>query len=214
MKELGVSKKGAMDMVKQTRAAYKDEDRQQTDEGEKKGLWHNIHKKRERGEKMRKKGDPGAPSDADIKRSQEEVEEGKLPSHLAKFFDPKTGDMKPEVAKRVKKIRNKSKIKDVTPKGYGPKEEVELDEKENSYTVVHVKKGKEVVKAKSSYEAAKKFAQMKGLKNTSGVDAHLMEEVELDEAAGTFTIVANGISDLKKQINNILKILNIVLQQV
>ena len=198
MKELGVSKKGAMDMVKQTRAAYKDEDRQQTDEGEKKGLWHNIHKKRERGEKMRKKGDPGAPSDADIKRSQEEVEEGKLPSHLAKFFDPKTGDMKPEVAKRVKKIRNKSKIKDVTPKGYGPKEEVELDEKENSYTVVHVKKGKEVVKAKSSYEAAKKFAQMKGLKNTSGVDAHLMEEVELNEVAGTFTIVANGISDLKK----------------
>ena len=96
-----------------------------------KGLWHNIHKKRERGEKMRKKGDPGAPSDADIKRSQEEVEEGKLPSHLAKFFDPKTGDMKPEVAKRVKKIRNKSKIKDVTPKGYGPKEEVELDEKAN-----------------------------------------------------------------------------------
>ena len=145
MKELGVSKKGAMDMVKQTRAAYKDEDRQQTDEGEKKGLWHNIHKKRERGEKMRKKGDPGAPSDADIKRSQEEVEEGKLPSHLAKFFDPKTGDMKPEVAKRVKKIRNKSKIKDVTPKGYGPK-----------------------------------------------------EEVELDEVAGTITIVANGISDLKK----------------
>ena len=62
------------------------------------------------------------------------------------------------------------------------KEEVELDEKENSYTVVHVKKGKEVVKAKSSYEAAKKFAQMKGLKNTSGVDAHLMEEVELGEA--------------------------------
>ena len=145
MKELGVSKKGAMDMVKQTRAAYKDEDRQQTDEGEKKGLWHNIHKKRERGEKMRKKGDPGAPSDADIKRSQEEVEEGKLPCHLAKFFDPKTGDMKPEVAKRVKKIRNKSKIKDVTPKGYGPK-----------------------------------------------------EEVELVEVAGTFTIVANGISDLKK----------------
>ena len=56
----------------------------------------------------------------------------------------------------------------------------ELDE-ERSYTVVHVKKGKEVIKAKSSYDAAKKFAQMKGLKNTSGVDAHLMEEVELEE---------------------------------
>ena len=57
--------------------------------------------------------------------------------------------------------------------------EINLNEaKENSYTVVHVKKGKEVIKAKSSYEAAKKFAQMKGLKSTAGVDAHLMEELD------------------------------------
>ena len=60
------------------------------------------------------------------------------------------------------------------------KEEVELDEM-YTYTVVHVKHDKEVVKANSSYEAAKKYAQMKGLKSTAGVDAHLMEEVELDE---------------------------------
>jgi len=195
----------------------------------------------------------------------EGVEEGKLPPHLAKFFDKK-GNLKPDAEKRVQKGR-KAKWKDVTPKGYGPKEEVEidegtwhvpetkidqmalrktlrkpikakdaekemskhigddslydkfadlakenpnqdvrpairarmkelgikeeveLDEKENSYTVVHVKKGKEVVKAKSSYEAAKKFAQMKGLKNTSGVDAHLMEEVELDEGTMNDVIV-------------------------
>ena len=39
------------------------------DEAEK-GLWHNIHQKRKRGEKMRKKGDPGAHTDAAIKRSQ------------------------------------------------------------------------------------------------------------------------------------------------
>ena len=56
------------------------------------------------------------------------------------------------------------------------KEEVELDENKYTYTVVHAKKGKEIVKANSSYEAAKKFAQMKGLKSTAGVDAHLMEE--------------------------------------
>ena len=98
--------------------------------------------------------------------------------------DDPNQDVRPLIKTRMKEL--------------GIKEEVELDEKENSYTVVHVKKGKEVVKAKSSYEAAKKFAQMKGLKNTSGVDAHLMEEVELNEVAGTFTIVANGISDLKK----------------
>jgi len=45
-----------------------------------------------------------------------------------------------------------------------------------TYTVVHVKKGKEVIKAKTSYDAAKKFAKMKGLSSTAGVDAHLMED--------------------------------------
>lgn len=44
---------------------------------------------------------------------------------------------------------------------------------EHTYTVVHAKHGKAEVKASSSYEAAKKYAEMKGLKNTSGVDAHL-----------------------------------------
>mgnify|MGYP003150352694 FL=1 len=36
----------------------------------KKGLWYNIHQKRKRGEKMRKKGAKGAPTAAAIKRSQ------------------------------------------------------------------------------------------------------------------------------------------------
>ena len=44
---------------------------------------------------------------------------------------------------------------------------------EHTYTVVHAKHGKAEVKASSSYGAAKKYAEMKGLKNTSGVDAHL-----------------------------------------
>ena len=35
-----------------------------------KGLWYNIHQKRKRGEKMRKKGAKGAPSEQAIKRSQ------------------------------------------------------------------------------------------------------------------------------------------------
>jgi hypothetical protein len=82
-----------------------------------------------------------------------------------------------EIIKALKKLR-------VTVTGKFPhkREEVELDEKQNTYTVVHIKKGKEIIKAKSSYEAAKKFAQMKRLKNTAGVDAYIMEEVELDEA--------------------------------
>ena len=43
-------------------------------------LWANIHKKRQRikrgsGEKMRKKGEKGAPTPAQMKRAKEEVEE-------------------------------------------------------------------------------------------------------------------------------------------
>jgi len=37
-----------------------------------KGLWHNIHMKRKRGEKMRKKGEKGAPTADDIKKAQGE----------------------------------------------------------------------------------------------------------------------------------------------
>ena len=50
-----------------------------------------------------------------------------LPPHLAKFFDDE-GNLTPDAAERIKKYRKenpKSKIKDVTPKGYGPKNEGE-----------------------------------------------------------------------------------------
>ena len=40
-----------------------------------KGLWHNIHMKRKRGEKMRKKGEKGAPTAAQMKRAQGEQKE-------------------------------------------------------------------------------------------------------------------------------------------
>lgn len=33
------------------------------------GLYANIHAKRKRGERMRKKGDPGAPTDKDFKKA-------------------------------------------------------------------------------------------------------------------------------------------------
>ena len=56
-------------------------------------------------------------------------EASKLPPHLAKFFDKK-GNPKPEVAARMRKgarLRG-VEITDVTPKGYGPKEELKLGE--------------------------------------------------------------------------------------
>ena len=83
---------------------------------------------------MKNKGDKPhyKPGVKDKLKSQykEEVEESNLPPHLSKFLD-KEGNPNPEAAKRMavgRKKREAPKIKDVTPKGYGPKEEVEMDE--------------------------------------------------------------------------------------
>jgi hypothetical protein len=58
---------------------------------------------------------------------KEEIEEAsKLPPHLAKFFD-KDGNLKKDAADRVAKGKAKLNWKDVTPKGYGPKEEMDRE---------------------------------------------------------------------------------------
>ena len=64
------------------------------------------------------------------KGEEVEVDEAKskLPPHLAKFFD-KDGNLKKDAAARVAKGREKINWIDVTPKGYGPKEEVEKQTK-------------------------------------------------------------------------------------
>ena len=71
------------------------------------------------------------------------------------------------------------------PYGKMEAEEQVVEAEENTYTVVHAKHGKEEVKAKTTYEAAKKYAEMKKLKGTSGVDAHLhtKESVMIEEGA-------------------------------
>ena len=51
--------------------------------------------------------------------------------------------------------------------------EGEAGDHDRMYKVVHAKKGMMDIKAKTSYEAAKKFAKEKGLKSTAGVDTHL-----------------------------------------
>ena len=72
----------------------------------------------------------------DMGQKREEVEqsEANLPPHLSKFFDKK-GNPTPDAAKRMadgqKKREVKYKTKDVTPKGYGPNEDVEIDELSN-----------------------------------------------------------------------------------
>ena len=71
------------------------------------------------------------------------------------------------------------------PYGKMEAEEQVVEAEENTYTVVHAKHGKEEVKAKTTYEAAKKYAEMKKLKGTAGVDAHLHteESVMIEEGA-------------------------------
>jgi len=59
-----------------------------------------------------------------------------------------------------------------------PQESIEEvhEAEERTYIVVHAKHGKEEIKASSSYAAAKKYAEMKKLKSTAGVDAYLADE--------------------------------------
>ena len=61
---------------------------------------------------------------------EEPKSESKLPPHLAKFFDKK-GNPNKEAQARMdagkKKREVAAKVKDVTPKGYGPSEEVEKE---------------------------------------------------------------------------------------
>ena len=61
--------------------------------------------------------------------------------------------------------------------------EGEAGDHDRMYKVVHAKKGVMDIKAKTSYEAAKKFAKEKGLKSTAGVDAHLypLEEGKMSD---------------------------------
>ena len=51
--------------------------------------------------------------------------------------------------------------------------------KEYSYTVVHAKKGKVVVKAPTSYDAAQKAAKQWKLKSTAGIDSYIMEDTDV-----------------------------------
>ena len=53
-----------------------------------------------------------------------EAKKTKLPPHLAKFFD-KDGNLKKDAADRIAKGKAKLNWKDVTPKGYGPSEDLE-----------------------------------------------------------------------------------------
>ena len=68
------------DRIQSKAEELEEKDTHKTKDGKtaKKGLWYNIHKKRERGEAPAKPGDPDRPSADDLKRSQnEDIDENK-----------------------------------------------------------------------------------------------------------------------------------------
>jgi len=73
-------------------------------EGEKKGLWYNIHKKRKEGRPMRKPGSKGAPTKQDFKNASEAVD------HMAKAKDTIAKD-KAQASNMIAKEREKDKVK-------------------------------------------------------------------------------------------------------
>ena len=82
--------------------------------------WHMKNK----GDEAHYKSKDGKPEKKE--KYKEDVDEANLPPHLAKFFDKK-GNPKPEVAKRMADARKKKAVsKDVTPKGYGPNEDIDI----------------------------------------------------------------------------------------
>jgi hypothetical protein len=85
--------------------------------------WHMKNK----GDEAHYKNKDGKPEKKE--KYKEDVDEANLPPHLSKFFDKK-GNPKPEVAKRMANAAKAKKavVKDVTPKGYGPNEEAEVEE--------------------------------------------------------------------------------------
>jgi hypothetical protein len=142
-----------------------------------------------------------------VKEEADLDEASKLPPHLAKFFD-KDGNLKKDAAARIAKGQQKLNIKDVTPKGYGPSEEADLDENLNQMKK-HINdiefdrkrmttSGQEsldkLIKAKNINDARKAFDDMYGYEydrvDSSSQQSMVkvgkmlgmkMEEVDLDE---------------------------------
>ena len=83
------------------------------------------------------------------------------------------GDVKTTTARAASKAANARKQS---------RTESVNEAKENSYTVVHAKKGKVVVTAPTSYAAAQKAAKQWKLKSTAGVDSYIMEDADVKKS--------------------------------
>lgn len=142
----------------------------------------------------------------------EEVElDEALPPHLAKYIG-KDGDFTPEVKKRLGKdfmkrmqvpSKKKSNVKDVTPKGYGPDEELD----ESAAGIAQLKKAYEPLRGKKiSLDNAKKLSAI--MDKFADDKAMLMKLVKADipfvtQSAVTKLITKHGMKGA--EINKMMK---------
>jgi len=114
-------------------------------------------------------------------------EASKLPPHLAKFFDKK-GNLKPEVAARIAKGKEKLNITDVTPKGYGPKEEVEIKEDPDLEKIVKELEGASKMHLGQSKRIQKHLDKMDKMNVEIGEAMNPKDHVK--EKDGKFEVIA------------------------
>jgi len=94
-------------------------------EGLQEGLWANIHAKRRRGEKMRKKGEKGAPTADQMKRAQGEETEVPQDKDIAKRKGTQPAKYHKGLSKSTKAARDaqfkkQAKMSDKDPAAYKP----------------------------------------------------------------------------------------------
>ena len=156
-------------------------------------IWNGVSKQNQ--DKMRKmKVTQLAKAAYKLAGMKEEVdldEASKLPPHLAKFFD-KDGNLKKDAAARIAKGQQKLNIKDVTPKGYGPSEEADLDEAQK-WVVYNTNNGKLEKEFSNKIPADRHKDKLNKKYEASGKLPYRVmqtEEVDLDE--GTKQVLAHG----------------------
>jgi len=107
----------------------------------------------------------------EAKEEVEQVQE-ELPDHLKKILDKK-GNIDPKKVPGAKK--SDAKVTDVTPKGYGPKEEVEIDEKVKDMSMG------EVIKDFQKSDAPQFKGKSKEKKREMAIAAKLSAEEDMKE---------------------------------
>ncbi len=169
--------------------------------------WHMKNK----GDKAHYKDKDGRPEKKE--KYKEDVDEANLPPHLSKFFDKK-GKLKPEVAKRMAAGQKKRpvayKTKDVTPKGYGPNEEVDEATESDAMAKAFLKRKNAEVKRKRLAKAWKQHQKedIDALHTEALQENGLLNEVEWKvklRGLPIFYVPAKSVAEIRAMLRKQIK---------